>query len=374
MTPAERFSIVTKYKVPTWPPPGSARIDPAYRWVISTPDCVPRASRYLVTGAPNGIDIGQVGIIDMFPTGPMKINGQTPINADGRQVFLEVAGFQPPNNGPMGVPGMYLSVLWTRVGFTPTAATYWSILPWLGVPWHDMGPSQTNFAIPDTHKWNLEVEQLGENPDFDANWSTNFGFQTISACNLNLPGSPVGADLFAEFDGEDGYIALDHNLPSTGTDFIIEARIRLHDVTTFWPIMGREGTGGFLGMDEEDFIFGNLRLATTWTPVLDTWFDWRLEFEQPLQLKYKLFIDDIEVMDRTTNRQHLAFNNLGVFRHNSSPEIWGNFDMQHLRFINGDAPSTNVALDMPLTENTCDLASGENHGTPFAMSLPACPP
>jgi len=373
MTPAERFSIRAKHKVSLWPPPGSPRIDPAFRWVISTPDCVPRASRYLFSGAPNGADIGVVGIIDMSPSGGMKMNGQTPINTDGRQVFLEVSGFEPPNPGPMGVPGMYLSFLWTRVGFTPTVATYWSVLPWIGVPHHDMGPSQTNFDIPDISEWNLDVEQLGENPDFDATWFTNFGWNTISECNLDLPGSPVGEDLFAEFDGEDAYIALDHNLPNTNTDFIIEARIRLHDVTSFWPIMGVEGTGGFLGMDEHEFIFGNLRLATTWTPVLDVWFDWRLEFEQPDQLRYKLFIDQVEVMDRVVARQHIRFNNLGVFRHNSFPERWANMDMQHLRFINGTAPSTNVALDMPLTENTCDFASGENHGTPFAMSLPACP-
>jgi len=303
----------------------------------------------------------------------MKMNGQTPINADGRQVFLEVAGFAPPDNGPMGVPGMYVTWLWTRVGFTPTVATYWSVLPWLGVPWHDMGPSQTNFGIPDVHRWNLFVEQLGENPDFDAFWDTNFGWNTISACNLDLPGSPVGDDLFAEFDGEDAYISLDHDLTGMNEDFIMECRIRCKDAAAF-PIMGREAAGGFLGMGQFDnFVFGNLNEDTDWERELDVWFDWRLEFEQTGLLHFVLFIDDVEVMDVTRSRQNFPINNLGVFRHNSSPEIWGNFDMQHLRVRQGTAPSTNEVLNMPLTENTCDLASGENHGTPFVMSLPSCP-
>lgn len=373
MTVAERFSIANKFKVPTWPAPNSARIDPAYRWVISTPNCVPRASRYFFSGAPNGIDIGQVGIIDMFPTGPMRMNGQTPINPDGRQVFLECTGFQPPEQGPEGFPGMYVTFLWTRLGFTPTRATYWSPLPQQPFPYHDMGPSQTNRLSPINNKWDFSLEQLGENPDFDANWLTNFGWKTISACNLDLPGSPVGADLFAAFDGEDSYISLDHNLTAVNSPFIFEARIRLHDVTTFWPVCGIEGAGGFMGMDGSDTIFGAFRRPTTWTPVLDTWFDWRLEFEQVSQLNLRTFIDDVEVDESTISRQQMQFNTLGVYRHGVSGTIWANMDMQRLRYITGDAPSTNVELDMPLVENTCDLASGENHGTPFVMSLPACP-
>jgi hypothetical protein len=371
MTPAERFTIQNKYKVPTWPAPNSARIDPAYRWVISTPNCVPRASRYFFTGAPNGFDIGQVGIIDMFPSGGMLMNGQTPINPDGRQVFLECSGFAPPDVGPQGVPGMYVTFLWTRVGFTPTRATYWNVLPWLGPPQHDMGPSQTNFGIPDTHRWNLQVDQLGENPDFDAFWSTNFGWKTISACNLDLPGTPVVDDLFAEFNGIDSYISLDQLMTGFNSSFIMSARIRLHDTTVFWPILGREGTGGFFGMDDADLIFGTLRLATSWTPVLDEWFDWRYEFEQSLQLKHQLFINDIEVMNRTTNRQFSTFDNLGVYKHGVSGTLWGNFDMQNLRITSGVPPSPILVGDWPLTVNALDIGPSANHGTPFNMDLPA---
>jgi len=322
-------------------------------------------------GEPDGGDSAPVGQIDMFPTGPMLMNGQTPIRPDGTQVFLECAGFAPPDVGPQGVAGNYVTFLWTRVGFTPTRATYWSILPWLGVPWHDMGPTQTTFNIPEISTWNLQVDQLGENPDFDSNWATNFGWNTMSACNLELPGDPLVDDLFAEFNGIDSYISLDQLMTGFNSSFIMSARIRLHDTTVFWPILGREGTGGFFGMDDEDLIFGNLRLATSWTPVLDTWFDWRYEFEQVLQLKHKLFIDDIEVMDRTTNRQFATFDNLGVYRHSVPGPLWGNFDMQHLRITSGVPPSPILVLDMPLTVNALDLGPSANHGTPFNMDLPA---
>ena len=180
---------------------------------------------------------------------------------------------------------------------------------------------------------------------------------------------PVG---FSKFNGIDSYIALDSNTPTLDAPFKLEAEIRLHNVTTFWPIFGREAAGGFLGMDDNDLVFGNITLPTSWTPVLNTWFKFRLEFEQAIQLQYKLFIDDVEVLDTTSIRQTtIDFINLGVFRHNDPGVIWGDFDMRFLKLQMGDAGNLTTALEMPLQVDAQDIGPLGNHGTTFNMDLPS---
>ena len=186
-------------------------------------------------------------------------------------------------------------------------------------------------------------------------------------CNCTRD-DPVG---FAAFNGTDSYIVLTQDIPTLNVAFKLEAEICLHNVTTFWPIFGKEAVGGFLGMDNSDMIFANEIFATSWVPVLDTWFKFRFEFEQTSQLQYKLFIDDVEVLDVVGFRQNLNFINLGVFRHNDPGVIWGDFDMRFLKLQMGDAGNLVTALEMPLIENALDLSVNANHGTPFNMDLPS---
>ena len=179
---------------------------------------------------------------------------------------------------------------------------------------------------------------------------------------------PVG---FAEFNGTDSYIALTQSLPQLDVPFVLEAEIRLHNVTTFWPILGVEATGGFLGMDDDDLVYGNLTLVTTWVPFLDVWFKWRLEFEQPDVITYRLLIDNVEVFNSPEASQLISFINLGVFRHNDPGVIWGNFDMRFLKIQTGTPGNLVTVLDMPLIENALDLSASDNHGTTFNMDLPS---
>lgn len=204
-------------------------------------------------------------------------------------------------------------------------------------------------------------------------WEDNrFEWYPVPECYTFPPaGVTIDGPGHAEFNGIDSYIALDQIISGWNTPHIMQADIRLHDVTTFWPILGREAVGGFHGMDDNDIVFCTSTLITTWTPILDTWVKWRYEFEQTGQLQHQLFIDDVSVFNSPGNRQFCVFGNLGVYKHNIAGTIWGNFDMRNLKIWQGAAPSTDVILDMPLQVNALDHGPLGNNGTPFNMDLPA---
>jgi hypothetical protein len=123
--------------------------------------------------------------------------------------------------------------------------------------------------------------------------------------------------------------------------------------------------------DDDDFTLGALRLDTSFTPNLGQWYNWRLEFEQRAQLSYDLLIDGQNVMARTTNRQSLPFNVIGAYKRGIPGTLWSDVNMRNVKWFTGDAPSTDVELDMPLFENALDLGPNENHGTTFNMELPS---
>jgi hypothetical protein len=174
----------------------------------------------------------------------------------------------------------------------------------------------------------------------------------------------------AEFNGVDSYIRLDHDLKRVNSPFIMSARIRLHSPDDFWPVLGTDGSGNFCGMEGSDTIFGAHRLSTTWSPLLNEWFDWRLEFEQVSANNLRTFINDVQVDESTIIRQQMALNTLGVYKHGVSGTLWAHMDMKDFKYLSGDAPSTVVEAHLPLRVNALDLGPDENHGETFEMDLP----
>lgn len=371
-TLAQYNAFKGKLQVAKWPRDNTTRTDCNFRMSLGEGLPFPRPQRFLLhlRGVPDEPMGFAYPVIDMDVSGPFHLHGTSGVNEFGREVELDIVEHLEADFPGSDWNGIEYHFKFKMVGFDDWDTTFF---------YESGNPTGVPCEIPmkaDYLTTTCPVVLVIVNPDtLDLDWPTtpagaNWEFRPMSACYV-FPeeAPPLG---MAEFNGTDAYIALDHNLVSTNQDFIIEAELRLKELDHFWPLMGIEGTGGFLGMDDDDFIFGNLRLATSWTPTVDEWFTWRLEFEQPLQLKYKLFIDDIEVMDRTTNRQNLAFNRLGVYRHGVSGTIWANMDMRSLKFWTGDQPSTIVALDMPCDTDACDIGPDENHGTTFNMTLPSC--
>jgi hypothetical protein len=349
------------HKIGQWPKSGSLRAETRYRRHEKQLN-FPMATRYLVHFHNEGVgdppvppDLDVWFWVDISGGSAGRYEGQSELGPfEPRINFLLTE--EPDLFGPQN-PGVQLIVEVFHAA-TVFSTTY---------KWHDA--AATSFVNPIQTLTNPPTLRNGLPPPAKSTtrFTDVFG---LSEC-YDFPLHPDLDPGFAAFNGVDAYISLTQNTPNFNAPFVLQADVRLHDVTSFWPIFGKEGTGGFVGMDGDDLIFVILILDTDWVPVLDTWFNWRLEFEQETQLGYKLFIDDVEVMHRTTNRVFAQLNNLGVYRHNSDPTIWANMDMKNLKILTGDPPSTDVKLDMPLIVNALDSGPLENHGTTFNMDLPS---
>jgi hypothetical protein len=246
--------------------------------------------------------------------------------------------------------------------------------------------SHPSFGDIEQHgEWGIGVEQINWQHNMSTNfwhgggrwthyeadpgWPFDLEIDVFASDECYLfPQTPVG---MAAFNGSDAYIALDHDITGFDLDFVIDVDVRLNDSSTWWPVFGRAGLGGFIGMDGADLIFGALRKTTTWTPVDDEWFNWRLEFEQPDQLKLQLFINDTLVATSTISRFNTPINRIGVYKQGVGGSLWADGDFKNLKVLLGDYPSTDVELDMPLIENALDAGPSENHGTTFNMDLPS---
>jgi hypothetical protein len=346
-----------------WPHPNTPRIDCRFRLAHSRPTLIPQASRWGIVYYERTLDYDPlfpekngIGWFDFEARDINHIGVTTGPDGNGFDFEINIKAF---DELPFfGVPGVEFDCVITHDTFGEMHQTG----EWLDddqeIPWrYNMN---TNFWH-GAGRWVHFEADPGWPDDLEVDiWAVNECYP--------FKETPVGQ---AAMNGTDSYIALDHDLVNVNQDFIIEAEIRLHDTTTFWPLLGVEGAGGFCGMNNSNLIFGFINRLTSWTPVLDTWFKWRLEFEQDAILTYKLFIDDVEVLERTTNRQQVQFNTVGVYRHNVAGTIWANMDVRFLKFLTGETPSTTVAIDMPLQENAVDNGPDENHGTTFNMPLPS---
>lgn len=350
-------------RISHWPKPNSARVNCFFRLKYTLPELVPIAGRYgfyyteqFEDWDPGVPALNQFGRFDFEGIAEGHVRLVTPANSEGFTVQIDIEDIELLPI--IQEPGVQCTVTTTHATFgTQVARGEWSAKPLRNNWFHNM---QTDLQEPESN-WQYQN---------DPTWTIPILVPHIVAVAdcFSFPRLAVG---FAAFNGVDSYVSLDHNIDGFAQAFTMDADIRLHDVTTFWPILGREASGGFFGMDGADLIFGNLRLPTTWVPVLDTWFHWRYEFEQDVQLEHALFINQVEVMRQATNRQFSQFNNLGVYRHSLPAPIWGNFDMHDLKIMDGDSGGQTVKLDLPLILNALDLGPEANHGTTFNMPLPS---
>lgn len=355
-----------------WPRPNTKRIIPNYRWPTSEPDGLPRPSHYSVFVRAHDVPPGEFWRAWLLE--PTNVAGlQTAVctpDEMGRVLTFRHKEYLPPGDPIPDFGGQY-GLEWLFEFVRPDFAMWRVRYRW---PYVNAGDGHNPKLNMNGQSWTNDlVEVIGGDPrDDDLRPDLLCSIDPYSECT-ELLGGPVTGPLpgMAEFNGVDSYIALDHDLVNVNDDFVISARIRLKNIGTDTPFFGRENAGGFLGMDGADLVFGNFRKTTSWVPVQDVWFDWRFEFEQQTQLGYKLFIDDVEVDSWTGNRQQIAFNRIGVYRHSHPQVIWGHFDMQNLSWKTGPAPSTLVQLNMPLDTNALDLGPDANHGTTFNMVLPS---
>jgi hypothetical protein len=363
VTEWQYFNGAAFVPVALWPHPNTLRINPRYRCIETQPTMIRLASRYglyyHLFNLPYSEDPQELFGFwwgDLLVKGDNHIGVTTEENKDGYTLDIDVKHFE---SLPFAAePGYEFKTTWHKAGLNSRSFTEEFPTSFPGNKWrHNMN---TKFTAQegDSH-WEFPPQPV-------VTQFTSILF-AVNECFL-FPKLPVG---FASFNGINAYIELTESLGMLDQPFKISADIRLHNTTGFWPLIGRDGQGGFLGMDDNDTIFGFLRLVTSWTPVLDVWFNWRFEFEQVSQLNYRTFIDDVQVDETTGGRQFSLWDILGVYKHGVSGTIWSDMDVKNLKILTGDVPSTDVLLDMPLEKNALDVGPNLNHGTTFNMDLPS---
>ncbi len=365
------FDFTDERRVSKWPRSGTPRIDCDFRMSLGEGLPFPRPDRFIglmvtVPQTPNG---SAYPIIDMESSGDFTLHGTSGPNTDGRTVDLDIVQHLAADFPGSDFPGIEYHFIFKKEGRDDFNWTWY---------YESVFPIGTNRPIPmdaNNETPSGGVIETHDNPALlDVDWPP-LGFDNhwqwfpMSLC-FDWPPNPPFPGM-AEMNGVDSYIALTNNLTNFFQPFKLSAEVRLHNVTTFWPILGREANGGFFGMHNNEVLFGNVRYSTSWTPFLDRWFTWVYEFEPLTQLQHKLTIDGIVVSDITTNRQFVPFNNLGVYKHNLPGTIWANLDLRRLKYEKGTPGSYTTVLDMPLELNALDAGPNANHGTTFNMTLPS---
>lgn len=353
-------------KLGMWPSPNSNRVHCGFR-IAADPDLIPYSSRYVIEYR-GWRDSPAVGDPEMHRMCWVDLDVVTPgvhLKGDAGQdpetlYDLELSIRQYSSLPLASVPGRELRVeLEHSQGATATLTLEYRDAFGERLHWNGNWNQHTPIAGLDSSsdEWPYEVN--------------TFEWYPVPECYVFPPqGDQPDPEGFAEFNGIDSYIALDELMDAWSLPFRVTCEFRVRGQPDWMPIMGKGSAGGFFGMDEDDMIWGSLRIDTNWEPDVDVWHTWRLDFEQIGQLGYQMYIDDQAVMDVTTNRQHSNANRLGVYRQGVTGTIWGHFDLRRLKYLKGVSPNFETILDMPLLQNARDAGPKENHGTTFNMDLP----
>ena len=178
---------------------------------------------------------------------------------------------------------------------------------------------------------------------------------------------------FAEFNGVDAKIELDHNVPLDGRQFEYLFSARFRADSNQYPF-GTDPGGPFSGRHFTQWFHGQSPSPPLNPPILvDTWQDFRLTFDglaNPDSMK--LFIDAVEAGAWGQQSQFFGgYNRLGVAGNFASLFFWDG-DLRDVKLtMDKGGPNETVQLDMPLRDNARDLSPDENHGTTFNMPLPS---
>ena len=351
------------HKVSWWPRPNSTRINCLFRVKHTLPELIPIAARYgfyyheqFKDWDMDDSSLNQFGTWEADAIEPNHVRLTTGENAEGFSVVIDIEGVEVTPNEEL--PGVVCTVVITHATFgLQTAVGEYSVIPTRQNWFHNQNTS-------------TELPAGGWLYTNDETWTIPvlvpvlFG---VSDC-YEFPLLPPG---MASFNGTDAYIQLGDLGSFPFNPFRISCEVRLNQTANHWPVLGRDGAGGFCGMRDDNIVFGSFEIDTSWTPVADEWVTWVLEFEWPDQLKYKLAIAGTEVWNSVQVRQNFPMDTIGVYKHGVPGTLWADLDMRDLKIETGSPSSPVVLLDMPLRVNALDLGPQANHGTTFNMLLPS---
>lgn len=367
----ERDEILATSKIALWPAPNTARVNRFMRMKNMLPNCHPAAGRIFVEMLPTQVPpqvLRAIVTIDNFAENDCW--GETEADADGRKIKVSIRSDDDfVDNQGTHWSGIVYAFEYSRTGFD------WWRRSFIDA---DGGHTSQSARFPSFvhhdsfNRFGGFLDEFGgPNPD----WGFTV-FQQVAASSVSQCWTPPGAALgplggFAEFNGVDAYISLDHNTINHNGPHFLEAELRMN-ARGIQTIMGRQTSASVWGFDGFDGRWSNQTFGALPLPPLNVWFKYRQEFEwsSGLQLRYEIFIDDVLEHAQTSGRINTFWQNLGVRRRQTAP-VWGDFDLKNLKYHTGSFASPIVRLDMPLQINALDSGPDANHGTTFNMALPS---
>lgn len=353
-----------------WPHPGSKRVDSLYRLRFMKDDAIyPSASRfYLVYNSgetsPPGLPPGHSnwGWLDLLPVSEGHLFGEAGDDPDGWNASMDVQEWE--SLPVAGTPGIQQSYRVTDPDGEWKQFTYENQRDSIG-RWYEPHMSSNLLANPPS----VETESAGwpfETFEFDWNRTS------VPEC-YDFPFEP--GEGFARFNGNDSWIGLTNLTPNVAGTWQWSADVFIRDLRGVWIMAHLTSGTSRTGYNITNGNWVTANVPTTPLPTLNTWFNLKMEREWsvPTGNHMKVFFDDVEVGSLLRPNFQTQFNTLGGNRPGTPPFQFGNFDMRNLLFRIGGPSSPSIILDMPLTDNTCDLGPLANHGIPHNMLLPGCP-
>lgn len=357
--------------VSKWPRPNSKRIACDFRFSLLDGPPFPLPDRYFLQldEVPNVPNNTAYALIDLQVSGAFQVEGTTGLSPLGREILLTITEMLIPNPPSQPEP-------WIEYAFTSKMTGFDDFHFWWNWPTNEFGFPAEDIPFDITSFDERHTHGVVEEDRFPLtiDWPTNPVFSDLtwwpkSSCFDPPSLGPLPG--FAEFNGIDAYVGLDHATVFDSGPHFCEADVRFH-AQGFQAIMGADVSGRIWGLEDDDGRWSNQRFSSLTLPPENTWFKYRQEFEwtSGLQLKYEIFVDDVKIHDQTSGRITTFWENLGVRRRTGSVD-WGHFDLKNFKYITGSVASPITRLDMPLETNALDLGPDENHGTTHNMALPS---
>jgi hypothetical protein len=263
-----------------------------------------------------------------------------------------------------GVPGILQHFRVTEPGGGWKQFTYENPRDHVSAPW------TPRMSVED-----MQLDAFASNSSFDWPFETfenTWTRMSVPEC-YSFPFPP--GEGFANFNELDAWIDLKTTTGVIGAPWQWSADLYIRDPNHMMPLVSTTTSNSFSGYDGGRGWWSLAGITSSQQIPIEQWFTFRLErkWSFPTSNNNRLFFDDVQVSSQSKPNYAQQFNALGGNRPNPVVNKWSDMRMRNLLLRKGNPASPTVVLDMPLTDNTCDLSPNANHGTPFNMLLPGCP-
>lgn len=349
------------HQVSRWPKHITARTNCAYRlkYIKDGAFCPMRWFGHWNTtdfAAPETVD----GWFDVTPDGPGRLIGSTGFGPSGYSVDVII---QSNEANPMtGNPGISME---QRVVRQATGGYFFNRFA------YDWGTS-TAFECP----LNQLLSGFTSHEDGfigDFGWSNNNSYvASVGSCYEFVKVSPPPVEDFARFNGVDAYIKLTPSTPVIGGTWIIQADVFARSANLLWLASSSINATSYVGINVGLAHWGNNVFPLSIPVPINQWSFIRFSHQWFSGGNItRCWIDGQLAGSEAQGNPTKQFDILGA-RLLFSPQLFGDFDMQHLLMLLGPTSSPQRVLDMPLHDDACSIDPLNIKGTTFNMQLPSC--